>query len=396
MSSGMRALTGLVGWAALAALASCGDNLTSAGPCATVPTPETCQATCDPTPGAPSTCPPGLSCTPDGRCYAQCTVGGAECGDNYHCDDGGRCQPDVPTQDGPPPDDCPAVDFTAKPVTPSILLLLDRSDSMAGSFGATTRWGAIRSALTEPTTGVVSLLQSKAYFGSMIYRTANPAQDSTCPILHVQPRRLDNAAAIRADLQEDPTFSWTPTTRAINAAVASFAATPAPAGSPMFIVLATDGNPSLCADYGNAEERAAAVAAAAAAYAANIRLFVLSVAEDVDAQHMQDLANAGAGVTAGQPNAQVYAANSPADLTLAFDSIIRGVVSCDVTVRGSVTQEQAAQAVVRLSGRQITFGTDWILVGDHTIRLQGAACTELKTAPAPTVNGEFPCGSIIE
>lgn len=384
----------VVGCLSLLAVA-CGSHGSSSGPCDIVPTPAECNLSCDQTPGAPNTCPPGLSCNPDGRCYAQCTFGGTECGDGYSCTDDGRCQQDSPPPP-PPPDPCPAVNFMAQSVTPSILLLLDRSDSMGNAFGGMTRWAAIRSALTDATTGVVTLLQSKAYFGSMIYRTANPADDTTCPILETRPRALNNADVIRQDLMVEPTFSWTPTTRSINAAVATFAATPPPAGSPPFIVLATDGNPSLCADYGNPEERAAAVAAAAASFAAGIRLFVLSVAEDVDAQHLQDLANAGAGVAAGQPNAPVYVGNNPADLAADFDSIIRGVVSCDVTVNGSVTQDQAAAAVVRLNGRQIIFGTDWILVGDRTIRLQTAACAEFKRTAAPTVNGQFPCGTVIE
>jgi hypothetical protein len=50
-----------------------------------VPPPAACMTTCDPTPGAANTCPSGYHCTPDGKCDAECTPNGGECGDGYHC-----------------------------------------------------------------------------------------------------------------------------------------------------------------------------------------------------------------------------------------------------------------------------------------------------------------------
>jgi hypothetical protein len=46
---------------------------------------------CDPTPGAPTTCPGGYHCTADGTCDAVCTQVGGECGDGYRCTPDGRC-----------------------------------------------------------------------------------------------------------------------------------------------------------------------------------------------------------------------------------------------------------------------------------------------------------------
>jgi hypothetical protein len=287
--------------------------------------------------------------------------------------------------------DCPRVAFTAKPVTPSILLVLDRSGSMRESFGNTTKWNSVRTALTDATVGVVSQLESKAYFGAMIYDTIG-----SCPNLVTRPRVLNNATAIREALVNDPNRnSNTPTAKSIIAATASFAANPPPAGSPPIIVLATDGEPTNCSDEAN-NARGNVVAAATAAYAAKIRVIPLSVGNAVGDQHLQDVANAGAGVAAGQPNAPFYKGNNPDELKRAFDTIIGGVVSCDLTVNASVTQEQATGAEIRLNGRALAFGTDWILVGDRTIRLQGAACDMLKNAAAPTVDGTFPCGVVLE
>ena len=46
---------------------------------------------CDPTPGAPATCPGGYHCTEDGTCDAVCSAAGMECGDGYRCTPDGRC-----------------------------------------------------------------------------------------------------------------------------------------------------------------------------------------------------------------------------------------------------------------------------------------------------------------
>ncbi|MBL9019125.1 MAG: carboxypeptidase regulatory-like domain-containing protein [Myxococcales bacterium] len=56
-----------------------------------VPPPAACMTMCDPTPGAPTTCPGGYHCTEDGRCDALCTQSGGECGDGYRCTPDGQC-----------------------------------------------------------------------------------------------------------------------------------------------------------------------------------------------------------------------------------------------------------------------------------------------------------------
>lgn len=377
-------------------VAACGSNGSSSGPCDVVPPDPACNLTCDPQPGAPSSCPDGFYCNPDGKCYAQCTQAGDQCGDGYTCTYDGHCLPGEPGNgSGSGSNDCPRVAFTAKAVTPSVLLLIDRSGSMQTSnLGNITRWEAVRRALVDPTNGVVTQLESKAYFGAMTYDTIGPP----CPHYITRTRSLNNAAAIREALVDNPnTGSNTPTAQSIQAAVASFVAVPPPAGSPPLIVLATDGLPNLCNDRNtNDARRAESVAAAKASFDAGIKLIPLSVGNDVGDAHLQEVANAGAGVQAGQANAPLYKGNNPAELKAAFDAVIGGAVSCDLTVNASVTQEQAAAAVIRLNGRTLTFGTEWELVGDRTIRILGASCTEMKSTANPAVDGTFPCGVVLE
>lgn len=382
----------------LLAAAGCGSSSLAAGPCDSVPPDPTCDLDCNATPGAPNTCPGGFHCNPDGKCYAQCTISGGQCGDGYGCTDDGKC---VPADQLPPTgnDNCPRVSFTAKPTTPSILLLLDRSGSMLSTFGGgdDTRWDVVRQALVAPTTGVVSQLEGKAYFGSMIFQNINI---NTCPQLITSTRALGNAATIRAALADPPrSDSGTPTAKSLEAAVASFTSSPAPAGSPKIIVLATDGRPNPCGNKQDGDypvEQAAVENTAGAAYAAGIRTIPLSVATSQQDVHLQRVANRGAGVQQGQPNAPLYKGDTPANLKAAFEAIIGGAISCDLTINGTVDETQAAGGEVKLNDRKLTYGTDWQLVGNNTIRLLGASCTELKNTATPKVDGTFPCGTRIE
>lgn len=385
-----------IGLFMLLVAAACGSNGSSSGPCDVVPPDPACNLTCDPQPGAPASCPDGFYCNPDGKCYAQCTQGGDQCGDGYTCTYDGHCQPGDPGMGGggSGSNDCPRVAFMAKPTTPSILLAIDRSGSMNEDFGTSgvKKWPAVKTALVDLTNGVVTQLESKAYFGALIYDTGGGA----CPRLTPVSRALNNAATLRTALDTPPdNNASTPTAKTILAAIASFAAVPPPAGSPPIIVVATDGEPRNCTGEGP-DAKQNTVNAAKAAYAAGIKVIPLSVGNAVGDQHLQDVANGGAGVQAGQPNAKFYKGNNPAELKAAFDQIIGGAVSCDLTVNASVTQEQAAAAEIKLNGRALTFGTDWILVGDRTIRIQGAACDMMKASANPMVDGTFPCGVVLE
>lgn len=379
--------------------ASCGGSSLSPGPCDQVPPDPACNLACDPL-GA-NTCPGGFYCTPDATCYAQCRIGENQCSDGFACTTDGQCLPEdqVPNPGG---GDCPRVAFTAKPTTPSILLLLDRSGSMGNNFpGGGTRWSTVRNALVNTTDGIVTRLESKAYFGSMIYQNIEPR--NTCPQLIARPRSLNNVSTIRQDLADPPNpTSGTPTAKSLEAAIATFTTSPAPADSPKIIVLATDGRPNPCdmpQDGSYPTEQLLVENTAGAGYAQGIRTIPLSVAgagNDEMQAHLQRVANRGAGVQAGQPNAPLYKGDSPAALRAAFEAIIGGAISCDLTVTGNITQDQARGGDVRLNNRKLTFGTEWELVGTNIIRLLGATCDELKASPNPKVDGTFDCGTIIE
>jgi hypothetical protein len=366
-------------------LAACGakqfDSL-----CNAVPTPEGCGKPCDPAPGAPNTCDTGYYCSAGGTCDIQCTLGGPQCGNDHVCTTDGRCVPKDQDPMNGPDANCPAVNFTPMPTTPSIGLVLDQSGSM---FPPTsTRYAQMREALVG-TTGVVTQLESKAYFGSTLYTCTT---NTNLLDLTRVPRAVNNANAIRVSIDSKTGGGNTPTHAAINDMVAQYAANPPPAGSPPVIVLATDGLPNSCADTGTGGQ-AASVAAARAAYQAGIPVYVLAINQNT--QHFQDLANAGQGWQQGQPNVKYYPVTNAQELKAAFDTIISGVISCDLSLTSSIDPAQAMEGTVTVNGVKLTYGTDWILVNGDMIRILGNACTSLKTTPNPAVAAQFPCGSVI-
>jgi hypothetical protein len=283
---------------------------------------------------------------------------------------------------------CPSVNFMATQVIPSIHLVIDRSGSMGTLLANTnvSRYQAMRDALVG-TNGVVGQLQSKAYFAASLYTSDNP-----CPRLYnTANRQLNNLAQVKTLIDSQSPNGNTPTPAAIDQTVSYFAANPAPMGSPPIIVLATDGLPNSC---DGQDSQTQSVQSAKTAYAAGIRTFILGIA-GVNDSFLQSMANAGQGVTAGQTNAKYYTANSPQDLQTAFQQIIGGVVSCELTINGTVDPEQAKGGTVTLNGITLTYGSEWEVVNGTTIRLVGAACDALKSSPNPQVQASFPCGSVI-
>jgi hypothetical protein len=378
-----------VGFIAAIALSGCGSKEVGSK-CSQDPPPIECSMPCDPTPGAANTCPAGWHCGANGTCESQCAPGSSECGDGYSCTADGKCIDGTIVEPPPPDMACPAVMFTPMPKTPSILLLLDRSGSMSTTDVSPTRYRAMRNALVDTTNGIVTQLESKAYFGSSLYTCSGNSLD-----LKDVPRALNNASVLRTSLDAYGPSGNTPTADALNAAVASFSTTPAPPDSPPVIVLATDGEPNSCPGNVSAEQaKTNSVNAAKSAYNAGIPVYVLAIATGNNS-HFQDVANAGQGWQPGDPNVTYYPVNNAADLKNAFQTIINGVISCDLSLTATIDETQAMDGTLTINGVTQTFGTDWILVGGNTIRVQGAACTTLKTTTNPDVQATFPCGSIL-
>jgi len=381
-----------------AAAAGCGPK-NAESLCNQVPAPPACATACDPTPGAANTCPAGYHCSPDGKCDLQCTQGGSECPDGDYCSTDGYCN----VGSGAPPMDvdanCPAVHFTPMPTIPSIELVLDRSGSMSMSDISPTRYGALENALFGAS-GAVTTKQANVYFGEELFAGDEPnCVDGPPGSLNVTnysaPRALNNATAMTTlTMNKPPNNGSTPTAAAVGQAVRDFNATPPPPGSPPIILLATDGEPNSCGNGGDNNNSVNQVASAYAS-AMQIRTFIIGLNLQGSTAYLQAIANAGVGQMTG--NAPYYNASNPQQLINAFNTIINGVISCDLTINQMVDQSSAQGATVTLNGMNLTFGTDWTLdPNGMIIHIIGTACTTLKNTPNAVVDATFPCGSVIQ
>jgi hypothetical protein len=393
---------------------ACGNKL-SDGMCALqVPPSAACQTACDSSAGAPNTCPAGFHCAPEGKCDALCTPTGNQCGDGYTCTDDGNCMGNGNGGGGvgdPPVDaNCPTLHFQPTRITPTVELLLDQSGSMTADYGGgLNRWDALRKALIDPATGVVATLGDKVVFGATLYSNKSRADASgkqvgiqPCPTLTRRPRAPSNFTAIQQLLQGANPIEDTPTPESIDAVVADFGVNKPGANSPPIIVLATDGLPDTCADADPPTQprqdaaNAASVLAAQRAFTAGIKLFFLFVGDDQAGTHPQQMANAGAGLDPVTGRAPFFVATNPADLASAFQTIIGGVLSCDMTLSRPVNTTDGQGGTVKLDDVTLTYGTDWTLDADGiTIHLLGAACNKLKTEANPSVDAAFTCGAVI-
>jgi len=373
-------------------LVGCGSKHSVSSLCDSPTPPPECSVTCSPT--GTNTCPAGFHCSVSGTCDAECTQGGDECGPGATCNPYGQCVSTAvdggggdSTQNTGPDADCPAIHFTAMPTIPSVEVLIDGSGSMSTTDISPDRYTAVRNGLVG-TSGVVTNLQAQVYFGAAVFTS-----DTPCPTLAKVPRALNNASAIQTLIDGVSPGGTTPTAKSIDAVVADFAANPPPSGSPPVIVLATDGEPNSCTS--STTNTGPSITAAQNAYNAGIRLYILGLA-GLNTTFLQDMANAGVGVQAGQPDAPYYTANDPQSLTDAFNAIIGGVLSCDLSITGGqIDTTQASSGTVVLNGVTLVYGTDWILVNGTTIELVGQACDTLKSSANPMVDATFPCGAVV-
>jgi hypothetical protein len=110
--------------------------------------------------------------------------------------------------------------------------------------------------------------------------------------------------------------------------------------------------------------------------------------------HLQQLSNLGAGFDAqGGQMGKLYEPNTPEQLSADLEMLIGAAVGCDITLNGEVNVNAACQGEVTLNDQPLACDdpNGWILVDPHTIRLQGAACEQLKSDNTSSLKADFPC-----
>jgi hypothetical protein len=190
---------------------------------------------------------------------------------------------------------------------------------------------------------------------------------------------------------------------------------------PKYLLLVTDGEPDRCDDGDPACPRDDVIAAVQSAHAQGIGLFVFGLGPDVYAQHLQDVANAGAGLPVARPSENTmyacfggdwanakgtyadaggdapYFTPAPTDaaaLEAELLAAISGVKSCVFDLEGKIEVDidQASQGEVYIDGESIPYDPDngWYMSSPTELTLAGEACDKLKAATRG-ISFDFPC-----
>ena len=323
---------------------------------------------------------------------------------------------------------------------PTVLLLVDTSGSMFEP--RTLLWEPLFNALMDPTKGVVASLQSKVRFGFTSYKSiTRPVNTAACPELLSTDLKINNFDTIKtayASAGVTPTtdFKWeTPTGASVAAAAKALAAfKPDPPG-PKFILLVTDGDPDTCAVRDPQCGQDDSIKALQDAHAAGIGTFVIGIGDILNSnsasmgmrvgrEHLQDIANAGAGqpvaanteqykyqqcVTAGltasyaavgqTPGTTPFFTVSAADgitaqtqLSAAILASLAQTRSCSFNMDARVNGD-ASLGTLTVNGQALPFGdaNGWQLGADLiSVTLNGSACESWKK-DGGNLNVVFPC-----
>lgn len=292
------------------------------------------------------------------------------------------------------------VEFDAQ--LPNVMLLVDMSGSMIlPDISGISRWAALEEALFGAE-GMVPELEAEMRFGLTLYASAKPpgtpADEQECPHLREAPLALDNAATLAELFRSETPRGTTPTGQSLDTTWRSLAALPeSDFIGPRIILLATDGEPTLCGATDEPEAaRQLATAAVEEAFASGVTTFALALGNELGEDHLQQLANLGQGFPATDPTNRSYRALDTAGLAEAFRAIAMRARSCVFELDGVVQAGQAPRGTVLLDDESLAHEDPdgWVLVSPSQLALQGAACEAIRSG-ASSLAIRFPCGTVV-
>ena len=344
---------------------------------------------------------------------------------------------------------CPHVEVNFVPKTPSVLVLVDRSDSMFTPDNTTqvVSWGPLKAGVLE----VVNRLQGQVRFG---FGAFTGQQGGMCPIFDTIAPALDNAAAIGAAYQplgrltgaagETPVIQVLPRVRELLGAAGN--------DGDKYVLFVTDGEPDFC-DNGGASCPVDAVVAGVQELAANgihtIVFGLKSSLSNISGDTLQAVANAGASLPVALPfggasaqqtcydcqgvsgwvgrwkalgsapdcaaaGKQVLGSYAPtggtatvyhpdpsdqAALTQQIASVVSGIKSCTFDLGGKVSVNLALldRASVLLEGNPVALSPSdgWRMNSETQLELVGDACAKWHAPESSHIVFNFPCEIIV-
>ncbi|HTQ05832.1 MAG TPA: vWA domain-containing protein [Polyangiaceae bacterium] len=345
---------------------------------------------------------------------------------------------------------CDPLDAVSTRLVPTVLILVDNSSSMFEPLmnGTTTAWSLLYDALMDPTSGVVKPLENDIRFGFSSFKglkgtsEADPACAIMTPAMPTfMTGNYDAINQIYTELGMDTGSGqkWeTPTGHAIDVVTPALVAYDTDPPGPKYILLVTDGNPNTCQTVDPQCGQDRTIKAVQDAYAQGVGTLIVGIGDIVEQpndgcnatqsrcgdEHLQDVANAGAGLpvqappsdyqyqpcvqgetggmftatyaTAGQTPgaAPFFESNDPDVLRTGLAKVLSAVQTCTFDLTANVTGNPAL-ANVTLDGNPLTYGdmaAGWILEDNkHQITLEGSACDNFRSNPGSALHASFPC-----
>jgi hypothetical protein len=327
---------------------------------------------------------------------------------------------------------CNDLEVEFESVTPTILVLVDRSSSMFDQPLADfpNRWEPLKEALVG-SNGVVTSFQRGIRFGFAAYSHQAQNGAGACPLFDATDIGTNNYETIKEEYDavsfdlvdpsvppvndSNPSKGETPTGAALSAATAIL--TDFSAVGPKYILLVTDGEPDTCAAPDPQCGQDESIAAAQAAYAAGIGTYAIGVGE-IGLSHLQDLANAGSGLpvqerplpancedfefnrgsySASGGDATVFNPSDPEQLKADIAGVVGSTRSCVYTMNEEVELDKANLGTVLVNDVVARYEDEdgWRMNSSTEIELLGASCIAVKTTIDPDVFISFPCDSFV-
>ncbi len=305
---------------------------------------------------------------------------------------------DVPDASGDVIEGCASQPLTLGKVPPDILMILDRSGSMAllpdGSScgrastgcGPLSKWAQVTQAVHEVVTATASTIR----WGLKLFPDANTCGVNDQVAVDVS---LDNAAAIDAFIQAQPPPGGSTPTRAALRSGANHLSN-LPGLNARYIVLATDGLPN-CADgisasVPDADETIQAVQNIAQA---NIPVFVIGVGTIVEGEDtLRAMARAGGEAEA---TATVYfPASTTSELVKVLSTISAATTSCAFGLDAAPVRPDnlVVKAGTATIPRDPTHQNGWDYSGGPaSIQLFGSWCNDIQSGTPPKVTAAMSC-----
>lgn len=310
---------------------------------------------------------------------------------------------------------CQHFDVTFKQDTPTVLILVDRSGSMFdGNY-----WTPLKTAALS----AVQKLQSSVRFG---FTAFTGEAGGVCPdvigTMGSDKIALNNYAAVQAAYElasVKPSYKAETPTELVFLTLAIPELEAVTETGPKYVLFITDGDPDKCDDGNPVCARDGVIGAQQAAHGKGIGTLVFGLGPATQVQHLQDMANAGAGAPVLDPGGALAGCPPPAgaykpaggttkyytptatdtaSLEAALTAAISGVKSCTFDLQGEIKVDLASApgGTVIVDGKVVPYdmSNGWFMKTETQLEFTGTACDQVKQA-SQKISFDFPCDSII-